>query len=433
MSNAKNRANRQNALRSSGPRTPEGKAASSKNSTKHGIASNSPVVPAFESQADWEAHLSRFLNAMAPRGALETELAHDVAFLTWRLRRVIRYETGEIATAQASAEDDLDHDGTAGNARLSRMCAETVQRLRASVDDDEPVHPAGAWGVLFLLARIVHQDDLELAAACLPDGVAAAEFDAWTVGLLRRAIAVAARRAGMQCSALEGKVECKAVQDQQRWGNQLKRVERALDRRGTARVLPEGDTLERICRYEAHLRRSLWHSLHELQRLQAARLGAGPPLPAALDVNVGLSPGAGPAPSARPFVSPGDAFPAREGRRWAAGKGPVMIRPPSPTNPARGRDSPRPGAWMRGRGGGIGDRDHRPPRSIAEGMTSGSGAAGSGRSALRHSRRPGGVRVGAGRPEYKHGADQDDDLSFPRRIRCTTSILSHRGRACGGG
>jgi hypothetical protein len=52
------------------------------------------------------------------------------------------------------------------------------------------------------------------------------------------------------------------------------------------RMLPDTATLQKITRYEAHLSRQLLQTLHELQRMQAARDGQAIPLPATLDVVV---------------------------------------------------------------------------------------------------------------------------------------------------
>jgi hypothetical protein len=52
------------------------------------------------------------------------------------------------------------------------------------------------------------------------------------------------------------------------------------------RMLPDGEPLEKILRYETHLARQTLQALHELQRLQATRSGQPAPLPAALDVTV---------------------------------------------------------------------------------------------------------------------------------------------------
>ena len=48
-------------------------------------------------------------------------------------------------------------------------------------------------------------------------------------------------------------------------------------------ILP---TLSNLARYEAAIERTLYHALHELQRLQAARTGERVPLPLAVDINI---------------------------------------------------------------------------------------------------------------------------------------------------
>ena len=49
------------------------------------------------------------------------------------------------------------------------------------------------------------------------------------------------------------------------------------------RLLPDETTLQKIARYEAHLSRGLYQTLHELEALQAKRGGGAAPL-ARLDV-----------------------------------------------------------------------------------------------------------------------------------------------------
>ena len=48
--------------------------------------------------------------------------------------------------------------------------------------------------------------------------------------------------------------------------------------------LPDDSSLARIERYESHLSRQFCRALHELPRLQAARLGLRPSIPSAVDI-----------------------------------------------------------------------------------------------------------------------------------------------------
>lgn len=50
--------------------------------------------------------------------------------------------------------------------------------------------------------------------------------------------------------------------------------------------LANNDTYGKLVRYEANIERGLFRALHELQRLQAMRMGQKVPLPIAVDVNV---------------------------------------------------------------------------------------------------------------------------------------------------
>ncbi|HLC28805.1 MAG TPA: hypothetical protein VJL07_05100 [Dehalococcoidia bacterium] len=76
-----------------GPGTPRGKAASSHNAVKHGLRSGAPVIPELESFEDWERHRAGTIAGFAPEGYAETDFAERIALLSWRLKRVARYET----------------------------------------------------------------------------------------------------------------------------------------------------------------------------------------------------------------------------------------------------------------------------------------------------------------------------------------------------
>jgi len=81
-------ANRQNARKSTGPRTSDGKAVASQNSLKHGLLARQDVISA-ESQADFDLYRYNLLDELAPSTPMESILAERIVSLSWRLKRVI--------------------------------------------------------------------------------------------------------------------------------------------------------------------------------------------------------------------------------------------------------------------------------------------------------------------------------------------------------
>jgi hypothetical protein len=90
------RANRQNALKSTGPKTPEGKAAVRLNALKHGLLTKEILLPGEEEEVMRE--LSEHLLAeLMPVGEMENLLVDRIIASYWRLRRLGRVEAGIFA------------------------------------------------------------------------------------------------------------------------------------------------------------------------------------------------------------------------------------------------------------------------------------------------------------------------------------------------
>lgn len=95
-------ANRQNALRSTGPRTPEGRAASSRNAVTHGVLSTN-FVAGHENQEKFELLLEGLIAEFEPETAMESLLVERLAMLFWRERRlaVAESEQADLHFAQS--------------------------------------------------------------------------------------------------------------------------------------------------------------------------------------------------------------------------------------------------------------------------------------------------------------------------------------------
>jgi hypothetical protein len=143
-------ANRQNALKSTGPKTPDGKAAIRLNALRHGLLSEEILLPGEDEEALRE--LAQGLRAeLQPVGELEGLLVDRITSLLWRLRRLGRVEAGifaheffaELANraerearAQESTLSDLMAfaDTTIGDEGKHREAQQRAQEMRVKQD-----------------------------------------------------------------------------------------------------------------------------------------------------------------------------------------------------------------------------------------------------------------------------------------------------------
>lgn len=84
-------ANRNNALLSTGPKTPDGKAIVAQNARKHGILSQMVILPG-ENRDAFESFRESLYAQLEPSGELERVLADRVVAQVWRLRRILKVE-----------------------------------------------------------------------------------------------------------------------------------------------------------------------------------------------------------------------------------------------------------------------------------------------------------------------------------------------------
>jgi hypothetical protein len=96
--------NQSNAQHSTGPKTPEGKAKSSLNASKHSLTSKQIVIPG-ENRAEYDAHRADLIDGLKPANPVESELVEELAAHSWRLKRAIRIETAVLAQIAADSPD----------------------------------------------------------------------------------------------------------------------------------------------------------------------------------------------------------------------------------------------------------------------------------------------------------------------------------------
>jgi hypothetical protein len=247
-------ANRRNAQKSTGPRTPAGISRSSLNARRHGILSREVLLPNEDKRA-LDALRKRMWEDWQPVGATEEWLVDAIVAHLWRLARFHRVEKGifEYRYAVLLAERVRERAQEFAPLRLIRSCLEILQRIDKR--DENPKRVDGSTG-----------REKDNAATPAPALGTAEEAEARGDGVV-----TGWRAQGAALAAEAETAEAMRHGDAALWG-------RAFTQ--------DAHKFAILARYAASLERELIQCVHELQRLQAARRGQPVALPAALDVSL---------------------------------------------------------------------------------------------------------------------------------------------------
>jgi hypothetical protein len=219
-------ANRRNGRLSGGRKTPGGKAVSAKNALKHGLLSREVLLT--DEDAGAFAQLGRRLGeALDPVGELELVLTERIIRLVWRLRRVDKIEAG-ILTWQHFKVLNGPHEKDPKNVTVEWVESDKPKK------EDEP-------------AQSKKEDE----------------------------------PAQSKEEDVEPTVPYRGYRSQQE--ADLATAGEAFS--GASGGSGDKDALSKLSRYETSIERSLFKTLHELQRLQAARQGKAVAPPLALDID----------------------------------------------------------------------------------------------------------------------------------------------------
>jgi len=274
-------------LASTGPRTSEGRAIVSGNAIRHGLLSWKPIIPGLENAEDWETHLDRTLDSLAPVGYAETLLAERAALLLWRLGRVARYEREATAIALENAEvrkqpklEEAEQSVAEAQAVVTLM--EGLRTLPPETELDD----AAAARLLEKTAEAAQLDIYEMRGWPAYVNESTLEDLDWTAARLMECVQIVAKKAKRDTDDLLGQMADDARDTLHHAQDKREKLLAAHDRERRSLLLPDTLTLEKLSRYETTLERSLYKAMHELERRQAARDGQTVPLPMAVDVNL---------------------------------------------------------------------------------------------------------------------------------------------------
>ena len=296
-------ANRQNALKSTGPSTSAGKQLAARNSLKHGLLAEEVVIDQGEGAEDkqqFNALLTDLVTQFSPAGPLEEILIEKIAACYWRMRRANRYEVGilrqkldtmtddyyaknkkltdveidaEIADKQASIKTAREQYRLFKGAGASGRDVATSYHLKKNwawlkkqfIDAENTVVyiPGGRFGSetedSTMTPRQIHKKMLEKGCS---------EADIWEVHM------------GF-CEMYVNKttVEIKKLQ-KDKTDNQLR-----LQRIQKINSLPPKSEMDNLLRYETAIERQMYQAIRELERLQRLRAGDHVPAPMQLEIN----------------------------------------------------------------------------------------------------------------------------------------------------
>jgi hypothetical protein len=266
------------------------------NSLKHGLLAKTVVLtwgPLKEDEKEFEQLLSDLRNDLSPVGALEEMLVEEIAVCYWRIRRVLRAETGEITSAAFGAVpewgltekirklargtgDLTDEDyvlafhTTAGLDYVLSL----LDKIASHLGTDSPVPPSLMNAVRRFFAKTEIGDEL-IAFTHL----ASTPVEQRTPLLDKKwANPQDARRVLLGLISIEETY----LLAQKKLVSSFEGLQRQLELLQAS--LPLTNRLDTIARYETTLKRHFYRALDELERLKRIRGGEAVPPP--LKVNL---------------------------------------------------------------------------------------------------------------------------------------------------
>jgi hypothetical protein len=157
-------ANRLNAQKSTGPKTPEGRAAVRLNGVKHGLTAETIVLKG-ESEADFTNMLESFEAEHQPTTPTEESLVVQLAMATWRLRRLYHQEAG-FYTCQLQSLVGMQKDLNLDDAGRMGHAAAWSESTLTLFNRQEGRLERTFYRALHELQRLRKERDSNLASVC---------------------------------------------------------------------------------------------------------------------------------------------------------------------------------------------------------------------------------------------------------------------------
>lgn len=297
---AKVKANRENALQSTGPKTVKGKEAVKWNALKHGLLAKEVVIregDGKENKKEFIKLLSELRENLQPGSIIEEMLVERIAVCYWRLRRVLRCEIGEIRKGLDSAsyrevfkrveefnqqKSFLILDESRHNIKKNSVGIKYLMDVLDEVIDETKAMGCLTKNAQERLIKCFGSDEGGLAQICFTfnfmatEGPQMAKEDPEEFGetpdpeKCNEAI----------ISMIEE--EKKKLQTLKEIVEDIENLE--LEARITSMSLPSKEAVEKTLRYETTIERQLYRAINQLERLQRQRRGE--PAPPTINVDI---------------------------------------------------------------------------------------------------------------------------------------------------
>jgi hypothetical protein len=128
-------ANRRNALRSTGPKTEDGKRRSRRNALRHGLTAET-VIDGLEDSEDYRAFEAAVISDYDAETAVERELVLRLASLLWRMRRATSIETDLLRIQGEILRDRRNDCGPVGHLSGNEAESWLDEEVQADAQDE---------------------------------------------------------------------------------------------------------------------------------------------------------------------------------------------------------------------------------------------------------------------------------------------------------
>jgi hypothetical protein len=288
-------ANRRNAQHSTGPKTPEGKAASSMNALKCAIHSRQVVVQGRclqEDEQEFTGFHQRLWDDLKPVGVLEEILADQIVTTHWRLRRALKAESAEIVLSVDGGQSFRSENESKDLSRLEWFMPHPVT---GKLVDPVPRMMESSDGISLIMriwksfrkrldeTGVICEYVFEAITDIFNKHPNSLIFD--IKGVLSRLEDEDRAKPAVVMEHCFRFIDSRLETLSQELAKCQEREQIEEQARQSAQALPHPDIVDKLMRYIKALERQLFQSMNQLERLQRRRQGENVPPPVAVEVS----------------------------------------------------------------------------------------------------------------------------------------------------